>query len=292
MNIEPFTKIDIVLSIFNQEKLIEKVLGGIFKNTTTPFNLILIFDGCTDQTEKIALSYIKMHKPKLLINLIIEHAQNVFETRANNIGFKKSKEEYMVTLQDDMVINEYGWERRLTYPLRKFPDVIAVTARIAQDMGLMENLESQDYFNNKAGKELGNLPRNTFAIRDTINRGPVAFSMKHLRSMNYLDEAYAPSDLDDADLCLRAWKEKKLRCGAYWIDYISKPKWGKTRAKDSTMYEHSHIPKNGLRLKTEHADYINSQIKHSEDVNIPESEVDYLSKDNLFKRLTRIFKNV
>ncbi|HEY4503955.1 MAG TPA: glycosyltransferase family A protein [Candidatus Paceibacterota bacterium] len=273
--ITPLTKIDIVLSVFNQEKLIRKVLGGIFKNTTTPFNLILIFDGCTDKTEKKVFEYLKKHTPKLLNTIIIDHASNVYETKANNIGFKKAKEEYMLTLQDDMVINELGWERRLTYPLRKFDNVIAVTSRVAQDVGLMENLEGHEYFTNKTGRESNNLPRNIFAIRDTINRGPVAFNMKHLKSMNYLDESYAPSDLDDADLCLRAWREKKLICGVFWIDYISKPKWGKARAKDSNMYADNHIPKNATRLKDTHQDYIKSQIKHSEDIIIPESEIDY-----------------
>lgn len=286
--IKPLSQFDIVLSIYNQEKLIERVLYGIFKNTTTPFNLILVFDGCTDRTEIRAIKYIKRYKPKILRKLIIDHALNVYETKANNIGFKKAEEEYMITLQDDMVINEYGWERRLTYPLRKSDDIIAVSSRTAQDVGLIEDIQDQNYFINQVSRELNSLPRNIFAIRDSINRGPVAFNMQHLRAMNYLNENYAPSDLDDADLCLRAWKERGLRCGAFWIDYISKRGWGKARAKDSSMYNHNHIPQNALTLKNDHEDYINSKIKHDEDIVIPESEIDYIPK-TYFQNIKKIF---
>ncbi len=273
--IKSLNKLDIVLSIFNQEKLIERVLYGIFKNTTTPFNLIIIFDGCTDRTEARALRYIKRFKPTLLKDLIIDHAANVFETRANNIGFKKAKEEYLITLQDDMVINEFGWEKRLTFPLRKFDDVIAVSSRIAQDLRKTNEFNDQEIFINKTGKEFGNLPRNIFAVRDTINRGPIAFNVRHLSSINYLNDKYAPSDLDDADLCMRAWREKKLRCGAYWIDYISRLEWGKTRSNDSVMQTGGTIRKNIKNIENDHREYIDSGIKHSENIVIEESEIDY-----------------
>jgi glycosyltransferase involved in cell wall biosynthesis len=286
-------QLDIVLSIYNQEKLIKRVLYGIFKNTTTPFNLILVFDGCTDKSELMALSYIKKSEPKLLKELIICYASNVYETRANNIGFRKAKTDYMLTLQDDMVVNEYGWERRLTYPLRKFDDIFAVSSRTAQDIGLMKDLQNQSYFINQVSRELHSLPRNIFAIRDSINRGPVAFNMKYLRSLDYLNENFAPSDLDDADLCLRAWKEKGLRCGAFSIDYISRREWGKARSKDSNMYADNHIPKNAELLKKNHGEYISSQIKHSEDILIPESEIDYISEPMTIRNImNRIIKKI
>ncbi len=282
MNIKPLNKIDIVISVFNQENLIEKVLYGLFKNTTTPFNLIIVFDGCTDKTEKRAFKYIKRFKPKILINLIETEAPNVYETKANNIGFKLAKEDYMLTLQDDMVINELGWERRLTYPLRKFNDILAVSARHSQDIDSI-NGENHNYINRMA-KELGTLPRNIFAIRDVINRGPVAFRMDYLREMNYLNEDYAPSDLDDADLCLRAWEQKKWKCGAFWIDYISKIEWGKTRSKDSTMYITNPISKNGIKISHDHFSYLASKIKHTENIKIESNEIDY-TKFNLKEKI-------
>lgn len=276
MNIKPLTELDIVLTVFNQENLIERVLYGIFKNTTTPFNLIIVFDGCSDRTEPRAQKYIKKHASRNLREVIITHAPNVYETRANNIGYKLAKTDYLITVQDDMVVNEYAWERRLTYPLRKFDDILGVTARIAQDVVTMEG--GHHVYSNRAGRELKpSLSRNIFAVRDVLNRGPIAFSVRHLKTMNYLNDAYAPSDLDDADISLRAWTQKKLRVGAYWINYLSPVHWGKARAADSTMEVGKSISRNALRLMADHGAYFATKIKHTEDVSIPETEVDYVS---------------
>ncbi len=280
-------RLDIVLSIFNQEKIIERVLYGIFINTTTSFNMVIVFDGCSDRTEERVRRYIGRYRPKLLKNITIEYAPNVYETRANNIGFKLVSSDFFITLQDDMVINEFAWEKRLTFPLRKFNDVIAVSARTAQNLGTMTDFDNNKIFVNQIAKELKNLNRETFAIRDGINRGPIAFNTEHLKSVNYLNEKYAPSDMDDADLCMRAWTQKKLRSGAFWINYISDIRWGKARAKDSTMNVGKSISKNALNLRNDHKEYINIGIKHDENIIIKESEIDYDKniKKNLLKSI-------
>ncbi len=271
--------LDIVLSVFNQENLIERVLYGIFKNTTSSFTLILVFDGCTDRTQQRAERYIKKYRPKNLKNVVVTTAGNVYETRANNIGFKRAASDFMMTLQDDMVIEEYGWERRLTYPLRKFDDVLAVSSRAALDV--VDLSQEMHVYANKAGREFGTLNRTTFAVRDVINRGPVAFNMAHLRKLDYLKDNYAPSDLDDADLSLRAWKKYKLRVGAFWINYLSPLHWGKGRSDESTMNVSKAASKNGKQIMKDHADYLSTKQKHDEDIFIAENEIDYLPKNNL-----------
>ncbi|MEK9131670.1 MAG: glycosyltransferase family A protein [Patescibacteria group bacterium] len=266
-------KIDIVLSIYNQEEIIERVLYGIFKNTTTPFNLILIFDGCRDRSKPRALRYIKQYAPKLLKEVITRDTPNIFETRANNTGFKLAQADYLITLQDDMVINEHGWERRLTYPLRIFDDVLAVTSRTAQDIVTLSGDEHQ--YEHRASRELGTLSRETFAIRDVINRGPIAFRTDYLKELGYLKETYAPSNLDDADLSLRAWRDKHWKVGAFWIDYISRLEWGKSRAKDSMMIVSASEQRHGPQIMHDHRNYLQSNQKHTADIHIPENTIDY-----------------
>lgn len=290
IKVKPLEKLDIVLSIFNQEDLIERVLYGIFKNTTTPFNLILIFDGCTDNTKPLTLEYIKKHRPERLNDLIIRDTPNVYETRANNVGFKLAKEDYMITLQDDMVIKEYGWERRLAYPLRKFDDVLAVTSRSAHDIKRMD--KGHEEYTNFASRETGTLPKNVFVIRDIINRGPVAFRMDYLRRLDYLNENYAPCNLDEADLSLRAWEQYGWRVGSFWIDYKSPVEWGKARDKDSTMPVEQSNTKNRENLEKDHGDYIKQNLKHSENRVIAENEIDYQDTEkSYFERMIYFLKN-
>jgi len=281
-------RIDIVLTVYNQERIIERVLYGIFRNTTTPFNLILIFVGCIDRTKPRALRYIKKYKPRIMINLITKDIPNLHETKSNNIGFRLAGEDYMITIQDDMVINEYGWERRLTYPLRKFDDVLAITARSAHN--IVEINKDIEEYSEQAARECNTLSRDNFAVRDIINRGPVAFRMDYLSKLNYLNEDYAPCNLDDADISLRAWKKYKWKVGAYWIDYISRREWGKTRENNAIgMVTVRSNSKNAEQINYQHGDYINGNIKHTENIRIDESEIDYKSKAVLKRPMYILF---
>lgn len=283
--IKSLEKIDIVLTIFNQEEIVERVLFGIFRNTTTPFNLIIVFDGCSDRTKPRALKYIKKSRPSLLRELIARNTPNLFELRANNFGFRLAQTDHLITIQDDMIIKEYGWERRLTYPLRRFGDVLAVTARVAEDIDKIGyDMQTQK---NQMGRELGTLPRNIFAVRDVINRGPIAFRTNYLKELDYLNDKYAPGALDDAEISLRAWLTRRWKTGAYWINYYSNPAWSKVNAKDSTMNTWEFHKKNKGQIYNDFREYLESGIKHDEDHKIEEKEIDYIH-ENLKKILRKI----
>jgi len=74
-----------------------------------------------------------------------------------------------------------------------------------------------------------NTPRNVFAVRGTVNRGPLMIDRDDLVKMDYLDEAFSPQDMDDHDLMFRMRKKLNKVCGCYWIDFESDPSWGGTR---------------------------------------------------------------
>jgi hypothetical protein len=158
-------------------------------------------------------------------------------------------------------------------------DVLGVTARIAQDIDRMDDTHQE--YKNRMAQEYGTLPRNIFAIRDIINRGPIAWKTEYIRKLNYLNEAYAPAYLDEADLCLRAWTEHKWKVGSFSIKYVSRTEWGKTRAKDSGMKMSESAHRNQARLGRDHREYIDSGVKHDEEVRISESEIDYVENPHL-----------
>jgi hypothetical protein len=160
---------------------------------------------------------------------------NVFETIANNTAMRNASQEsnYIIIVQDDMIIEEDGWDARLIKPLQVFDDVFAVTAR--QSFNYYPPPTLCD-FREFAGRQETHGPRGTFTgrrdtfyIRDAINRGPVAFDANKIKELNYFDEAFAPFHWDDVDLSFRAYKHKKWKCGSFHVDYSSDLCWGSNR---------------------------------------------------------------
>lgn len=235
----------VILTIHNKAWLIDRVLHGIFENSRDDdYELIIVIDGCTDNSESVVESFCELHKPSR-VPMKILHAPNVFETKANNLAARSASGETIVIVQDDMVIKENGWLSRMRKPIREFSDIFAVTARTAHNWvyntsNAHERLDVEldncwcdillhvDHANRK------NTPRDVFAIRESVNRGPLMIRHDVLQKMDYFDEKFSPQDMDDHDLCYRTYKSLGMRSGCYWIDFDTQDEWGGTRVGGST----------------------------------------------------------
>lgn len=225
--------ISLVLTIHNKDFLVERVLRGIKDNTSLPYELIIVLDGCSDNSKAICEGF---SDSKGSIKIV--ETPDVFETKANNFGLKLATSNFVCIIQDDMVIKEPGWDARMLSPFYKFSDVFAVTANCAHNWEINPNPSSNsgwsdllfhcDHANRKV------IDRNTFSVRQCVNRGPLLINHSDLATMNYFDEEFAPQDMDDHDLCFRMRKKIGKSVGCYWIDYESDAFWGGTREGGQT----------------------------------------------------------
>lgn len=232
----------IVLTVHNKGWLLPKVLGGIVDNTISPYELVIVLDGCTDSSKQIVDDFVKSNSG---IKTKVVETPDVFETKANNAGLRECEGDKVIIVQDDMVIKESGWNDRLEKPFDEFVDVFAVTARSAFNYRFNRNsvhinLDEDDDlkidncwsdifgYESHINRDEG-LSRNIFAVRNNVCRGPLMVDHADMIKLNYFDEIFAPQDQDDADLCYRAFKELGKVVGAYWIDYESDNSWGSTR---------------------------------------------------------------
>ena len=231
-------KDSVILTVHNKEWLIEKTINCIFEKTNTNCELIVVFDGCTDKSEEKSNLLLKNPPPNFSVKTI--YTPDVFETKANNAGMKEATGDYIIIVQDDMLITENDWNLRLRKPVEAFDDVFAVTARTAHNWvynpnNLHEHIEEHldwcwcDILNHTDHAQSSNTDRETFAIRDSVNRGPLLLKHEIVEKLNYLDEAFSPQDMDDHDLCYRAYKELGMKCGFYSIGCYSEDSWGGTR---------------------------------------------------------------
>ena len=256
------------LTIHNQENIIEEVLDRIKINSTGDYELVIMVDGCTDRTEEYVDNFIKKNKQIQIKKLT---APNIFETKSNNVVAQNSSGDHIIIIHGDMLINEHGWNERLLKPLFKFKDVFAVSARCSHNWALnpnskhvIEDFDRDDSWcdilnhTHHANKEMSP-DRDIFYIRSCVNRGPLAIDKKVFDFMGGFDECFAPLDMDDHDLCYRAYKELKKICGYYNIDITSDPNWGPTRENNIThgwALKSNH--KNTRTVYNRHKDIISS----------------------------------
>ena len=233
------------------EILLEKVLDGIINNTVGEYEVLCMLDGCTDDSDKVVDKYLDKANVRPII------LPDIFELRTNNAAFKESKGEYVIVVQDDQVISEHGWNQRMQKPFDAFDDVFAVTARCAHNWVINTN---SYYLNNPSAPIHGwcdifehvdhasdahELSRDIFAVRSSCNRGPLMINLEDLKRVGYLDEAFAPCDMDDHDLMYRAYIELGKVCGAYRIDMESNVSWSGARVGgDLPMWAYESQHKN------------------------------------------------
>ncbi len=271
------------VTVYNKGFLIDRVLSAIKSNTQGNYEIVVVIDGCTDDSEQKVSSFFDQNPD---ISHKILYADNVFETKANNIAAKNSSGKYVVIVQDDMVVNEDGWNIRLSKPIESFNDVYAVTARTAYNyilntnsshwkLSKEEDLKIDNCWSDITttvdhAEKINGLDRNTFAIRNSVNRGPLLIRHDIFESVGYLNEEFYPLDQDDADLNYRVFKKFGLLCGCYWIDYISELQWSGTRpdGKNSAPWHLKAHHKNTRLLRENHIDMLtNNRIIQNRKLN-------------------------
>lgn len=198
----------IVIPVYNQENIFIRNLQSVIENTLDNFEIIVILDFCTDNTENTLLKFLDNYvnnKSNFVRLLIFKNTDKpLFETKCDNIGFKNSTGIYCLEIQADMEMTQLGYNIHLTKPFNILNNVIAVSGRCAHNL----------YDHNGFGKlgtdierkiDVLNVDKNSFYVLETCNRGPLLIDREKLKELNYLDENEYFLDNSDHDLMARAF---------------------------------------------------------------------------------------
>jgi glycosyltransferase involved in cell wall biosynthesis len=245
-----------LLTTHNKEDMIEPVCYGIINNISElTKEIIVVFDGCVDKTEEIVKSILN----DLTIKIKYVYTDDVFELKANNAGLKEVTSDYVILIQDDMIIKEKDFDKRMLKPFITFDDVFAVTSQTAHNNkisgGSVVTIDSAD---RREG-----YPRDKFAVREIANRGPLMYDYKDLIKLNFYDEYLSPNSYDDHDISYRAYKELGKVSGLYWIEYDSDPSWGTGRQKNQIIHNDAHYRNSRIIVKR-HSDVLGGIIKNED----------------------------
>ena len=261
----------IILTVHNKESSIDKILKSLFRTISNyTIKLIIILDGCTDDTNKKVIKFLELNRVKPEVKIIF--TDDIWETRANNVGLNQVNTGYATLVQDDMLIRQKNWDKKLLFNFKK-SKLFAVSGRAAHEF----------YFNKKElkiinifGREYPFSDKNIFAriiaklvrilklywiynyldfysTRLVVNRGPLILDMKKAKELNFFDEKFAPFELDDIDLCCRAFKKFGLYSAANPIFY-EELNGSKKNNSYSQMISQKSISKNNKILFERHKD--------------------------------------
>jgi glycosyltransferase involved in cell wall biosynthesis len=243
-----------LLTTHNKESLIESVSIGIIQNISElTKQIIVVFDGCVDNTENITKEIFKNFYGK--IDYI--YTDDVFELRANNAGLKMVESDYVILIQDDMVIKEKDFDKRMIKPFQSFSDVFAVTSQTAHNNRIIDR---QLHVDSAVDRRTG-WSRDIFATREIANRGPLMYNFSDVVTLNYFDEELCPNSYDDHDISYRAYEKLGKVSGLYWIDYQSESEWGTGRQKNVKIHEMAHA-RNSKIIMDRYSHLLNGKIKN------------------------------
>ncbi|KKS98622.1 MAG: type 11 methyltransferase [Candidatus Gottesmanbacteria bacterium GW2011_GWA2_43_14] len=223
-----YPKISVILPIFNKERTIKPLIKLLHRALIQYGNceLHIYFDGCQDQTEDIVRNF---YKDKKQYPVTFYVTANIFETKTNNLGLKKSSGKYAVILQDDNFIYDRNIFFEAVSILEKSPK-IAILGALAgvnfypKDMknltgkGQIVVNEHEVYWRQDENTD-PELKHKVFET-DACMRGPLILRKSFLEKYGYLDESYAPYYMDDIDLCFRA-KSEGFKVFAFLSDTIN-----------------------------------------------------------------------
>lgn len=244
----------IVVPVYNQETIISKNLQAIVDYTIGLFELIIIIDCCSDNSEKIILDWIKTNDIQIRI---VKSIIPLFETSADNIGFRMSRGEYCLEIQADMEMTEKGYNNILKQGFQ-YTNVIGISGRCC-------HMLNQHKLIGRGGESINkpydiNLRQDLLYVNETVNRGPLLLDRKKLMEINYLDEENFYLDDSDHDLFTRAWAQKGWICGYIPIHFNSPLEHGSTRkprdAINSYYLQERRKKSNGGFLKKFMINYI------------------------------------
>ena len=117
-------KISVLITVYNEEEFIEDTIKSVLNQTFKDFELIIVNDGSTDNTEKIIRTYIKKDRRivylKKLKNKGYENLHNII-----NIGLGIAKGKYVARLDADDLCYRNRLEMQYKY-LEKHPKIFLI----------------------------------------------------------------------------------------------------------------------------------------------------------------------
>ena len=101
----PKELVSVIIPVYNQELLIERVIESIFESSYSNLEVVAVNDGSTDSTAKVLDNLSEIYP-----NLSVIHKRNGGKRTAVATGFYASQGQYIVLIDSDSIISRFAIE--------------------------------------------------------------------------------------------------------------------------------------------------------------------------------------
>ena len=218
-------ELSVVIPTFNNEAILRRAIESWQKAVETPgVEILVVEDGCRDGTAKFLGNVAQTDWGRTHFNWI--HMDDAHELKCTNAGFRAARAPLLMAWQDDMFLRARWLVAELTQIFVRHKEVGLLGLSRGLDMFPVDDPierweDLQDW--RRLRSTIGPSPWNWVRIQevDSIIR-PWVIRRECLERVGLLDEAFVPTEWDEADLAFRVraagWKVATCgyeRLGAY-----------------------------------------------------------------------------
>lgn len=259
-------EVSFIVPVFNQGRIIGQHLESIRANARLRHELIVIVDGCTDDTAEQVRTWASRSAGvgnTVGVTVVLVET-GIFETLSDSVGARLAIGDYLIEVQADMLIQDSGFDFGMTSALIDNPELVVVggrgahsfsaaglggrrsptNQRLVRRFGAASSKFSRAYvptrgelhFSDSIGRggELIGVPHVRYPgrlfVHETTMRGPWAIRRSDFTELGGFDTARFFLGNDDHDFALRALRDRRRRSAFLPIRFSSPLDLGSTRA--------------------------------------------------------------
>lgn len=122
-------KLSVIIPVYNTEKYISKCLDSILDQTFSDFEIIIINDASTDDSQKIIDSYKK--RDQRIISIV--NSNNIGPGQTRNLGLKSATGKYITFVDSDDWIEKEMYKEMVNLIERSGADIVECNACVPND---------------------------------------------------------------------------------------------------------------------------------------------------------------
>lgn len=140
--------VSVIVPIYNVERQLRRCLESLINQTNNNIEIILVNDGSTDNSGKIAKEYSEKYKQKIRYY----EKENGGLSDARNYGVKKARGKYISFVDSDDYVNEKLYQHLKKYMEQKY-DLIKFKITKVNEESQVIDINNSPIFYNKNGEE-------------------------------------------------------------------------------------------------------------------------------------------